>query len=70
MNYPAGSGGVSEERDENYPTGVTPPGECFYREGQFRIRLDYRLKHAGMTVLGKGIIFTCKLRGIGPAEIK
>ncbi len=29
MNYPAASCGVSEERDENYPKGVTP--ECFYR---------------------------------------
>jgi len=26
---PAASCGVSEERDENYPKGVTP--ECFYR---------------------------------------
>ena len=29
MNYPAASCGVSKERDENYPKGVTP--ECFYR---------------------------------------
>jgi hypothetical protein len=29
MNYPAASCGISEERDENYPKGVTP--ECFYR---------------------------------------
>lgn len=29
MNYPAASCGVSKERDENYPKGVTP--EYFYR---------------------------------------
>jgi len=29
MKSPAASSGESEERDENYPEGVTP--ECFYR---------------------------------------
>ena len=65
MNYPAASCGVSEECDENYPKDVTP--ECFYRgsssepawisdpsEALWRTRL----KHAGMTVLGKEISLT------------
>ena len=56
MNYPAASCGVSEERDENYPKGVTP--ECFNRGSSFRFRLDSRLKHAGMTIFGKEISST------------
>jgi len=47
----AKSAGYYKERDGEYPKGVTP--ECFYRGVQFRIRLESRLKHAGMTVFGK-----------------
>jgi hypothetical protein len=52
MKHPAASSGVSEEHDQNYPKGVTPN---VFIGVQFRIRLDSRLKHAGMTVFGKEI---------------
>jgi len=61
MNYPAASCGASQERDGEYPKGVTP--ECFYRGVQFRIRPDSRLKHAGMTVFGKKINLTQQAAG-------
>ncbi len=50
MKDPAVSSGLSEERDENYPEGVTP--ECFYRGSSAEFacgeQAEPRLKHAGM----------------------
>ncbi len=60
MNYPAASCGYHKNATENI-LGVTP--ECFYRGVQFRIRLDSRLKHAGMTVFGKKINLTQQAAG-------
>ena len=51
---PAASCGVSEERDENYPKGVTP----FLSGVPSEFRLDSRCNHAGMTVFGKKISST------------
>jgi hypothetical protein len=51
MNYPAESCGVSERRDENDPHGVTPFRDVFIGD-PVPIRLDSRLKHAKMTVVG------------------
>jgi hypothetical protein len=52
---------VAEERDENYPKGVTP--EYFYPGVQSEFRVDSRLKHAGMTVFGKEISLTQQAAG-------
>ena len=68
MNYPRSKRGVSEEHDENCPKGVIP--EFFYRGVQFGIRLDSRLKHAGMTVFGKEIGLTQQAAGNWTAGIK
>ena len=54
---------VSEERDENYPKGVSP--ESFIGV-QFRFRLDSRLKHAGMTVFIKNSLNTANRGELGP----
>ena len=50
MNYPAASCGVSQDRHGEYPKASLPNVTIGV---QFRIRLDSRLKHAGMTVFGK-----------------
>jgi hypothetical protein len=50
MNNVSAGGGLSELADENCLKGVTP--ERFYRGSSSEIRLDSRLKHAGMTDFG------------------
>jgi len=56
-----------EGADERFPKGVTP--ECFYR-GSILIRLDSRLKHAGMTDFGNTISLTQQAAGNRPTEIE
>jgi hypothetical protein len=60
MNYPVANCGVSKARD--LKDSESRHLRLFLSVVQIRIRLDSRLKHAGMTDIDLAICLTSKLR--------
>ena len=56
MKNPAASGGVSEERHENNPKGVTP--ECFYRGSTVLTTTLSHVEWVGGPVRGSPVVST------------